>query len=86
VLLILHSTILDGQRRTTCFCLSGECIICAGLMVFIGCHQTVVGVLYAGDPRPGELGGGDNSCTERVVSLLTLLCVVAVSFVFSQNW
>jgi len=55
-------------------------------MVFIGCHQTVVGVLYAGDPRPGELGGGDNSCTERVVSLLTLLCVVAVSFVFSQNW
>ena len=43
-------------------------------------------VLFAGDPREAERrGGGDNVCAKHVVSFLTMLCVVAVSFVFSQN-
>jgi len=49
-----------------------------------------VAVSFAGDPHMGGVGGGDggnddNGCAERLVSFLTMLCVVAVSVVFSQN-
>jgi len=61
-----------------------------GFLFLCGYNQTFVGVLCAGDPRPGQLGGGpgggDNSCTQHVVSVLTLMCFVAISFLFSRNW